>query len=157
MIIMKKVTFRWLLHCGHTGTILQNLKKPMEILHFWYQNAIFPCGQRLPCPYCRPPFWGVQNSIISIKNQLNFEVTFTCHFEPLYSPTWLQLSPNLASKIRRPKGRSLRTPLKQGGRVYPPPYPPPCWTPPSSDVQKRVKTCIKHKNTHVVRVLWLPR
>ena len=71
----------------------------MEILHFWYQNAISPCRQRVPRPCRRPPFWGVQNSIISIKNRLNFEVTFTCHVEPLYGPTWLQLSPNLASKI----------------------------------------------------------
>ena len=71
----------------------------MEIWQLLYQNAIFPCRHKVPCPCCRPPFWGVQNSIISIKNQLNFEVTFTCHFEPLYSPTWLQLSPNLASKI----------------------------------------------------------
>ena len=61
----------------------------MGILHFWYQNRIFPSPQRVPAPCCRPP--GVQNSMISIKNQLNFEVTFTCHFEPLYSPTWLQL------------------------------------------------------------------
>ena len=45
------------------------------------------------------PSGGSKIEFCSIKNKLNFEVTFTCHFEPLYGPTWLQLSPNLASKI----------------------------------------------------------
>ena len=58
MIIMKKVTFRWLLHCGHTGTISQNLKKPMEILHFWYQNAISPSGHKGLYTYRCGPSWG---------------------------------------------------------------------------------------------------
>ena len=102
IIIMKKkkkVTFRWLLHCAHTGTILQNLYKTLKILHFSYLNAIFPSGQRGLHPSRRRPLGGFQNSIFSMKSQLNFEVTFTCHFEPLYGPTWLQLSSNLASKI----------------------------------------------------------
>ena len=43
--------------------------------------------------------WRLQNSHFSIKNQLNIEVTFACHFEPLKEPTWLQLGPNLASKM----------------------------------------------------------
>ena len=51
--------------------------------------------------------WGLQNSHFSIKNQLNIEVTFACHFEPLYEPTWRQLGPNLASKIH-PKPVSRR-------------------------------------------------
>ena len=41
-------------------------------------------------------FWGVQNLFCSIKHQLNFEVTFTCHLAPLYGPTYAQLGPNLA-------------------------------------------------------------
>ena len=34
MIIMKKVTFRWNLHCAHTGTILQNLKHQRKYYMF---------------------------------------------------------------------------------------------------------------------------
>ena len=64
---------------------------------------------RVPAQTAADPL-GVQNSINSIKNQLNFEVTFKCHFEPLYSPTWLQLSPNLASKS--PSQTGLKTMLK---------------------------------------------
>ena len=51
-----------------------------------------------------------------------------------------------------PSVERLLDPL-DGGRVYPPPYPPPCWTPPSPDDQKHVKTRIKHKNMHFVSVL----
>ena len=97
MIIMKKVTFRWLLHCGRTGTILQNLKKTIDFF--------------LGCPPMPSTcFLGGPKLNDFDKNQLNFEVTFTRHFEPLYSPTWLQLSPNLASKNLSQTG--LKTMLK---------------------------------------------
>ena len=63
---------------------------------FFNGKCNFPMSPEVQYPHRRRPPGGVQNSIFSIKSQLNFEVTFTCHFAPLSSPTWLQLGPNLS-------------------------------------------------------------
>ena len=40
-----------------------------------------------------------------------------------------------------------------GGRVHPPPYPPPCWTPPQPDSKKHVKTHTNRKNNRFASTL----
>ena len=55
-------------------------------------------SQRVLCPHrCGPP-GGVQNSIFSIKNQLNFQVTFKCNFEPYLAQLGSNLAPTWTPK-----------------------------------------------------------